>query len=201
MKLARRKADRELVFAEDYLDTDESPYGFCCPYNNCAIELKLKSYKSENQKAPYFAIHKGQDHLEECPIVNQYQNQKNSKNGIDISFPLPHISKLVFENEALSQSLGNNTLDYKSKNNSSFHNRTTKYLAPIVRWYLQNYDRGDKQLDVPGCSYTSYESIFQRIFSSPEIKYKGTHIFFGSLYIKKSFDVGFIRKGSASLKN
>lgn len=141
MDFARRERDGELVFAEDYLDTDESPYGFCCPYGECAIKLRLKSYKSENKVPPYFAPkYKDQPHTEECSI-NRKQKAKTI-NGINSSLPLPYKNKLIFGNEdRLRGSSKKIILDReeedKLENNKPLHSRTAKHLAPIVRWYFK----------------------------------------------------------------
>jgi hypothetical protein len=55
---------------------------------------------------------------------------------------------------------------------------------PIVKWYLQNPLDGDSELEVLGCNYKNYITIFQKIHTSFKEEYIGTHIFFGQLFIK-----------------
>lgn len=187
MDYAIRASDSELVCAEDYLDTQESPYGFCCPYKKCGVELRLKSYTSQNLKAPYFAPI-SQPHTAEC---GTFKNNRSpgTTNGIDNSAPIPYKNKLVWENESRSKDVSSKVSSSESGEQHEivqkrFHNRTAKHLMPIVKWYLQNPLEGDSELEVPGCNYKNYKSIFQKIYTSPQKEYIGTHVFFGQLFIK-----------------
>jgi hypothetical protein len=191
MDFAIRASDGKRVYAEDSLDTKESPYGFYCPYAKCGVELMLKSYTSQNLKAPYFAP-KSEPHTSECAIFHS-NSSSGSTSGIDNSIPLPYKNKLILENESSSKNLSNKVFSDKSeeedgRTQESFHNRTARHLAPIVRWYLQNPSKGDLGLEVPGCYYKKYRSIFQKIYTSPQKEYKDTHIFFGQLLFKNYFE-------------
>ena len=91
MEFARRKTDGELVFAEDYLYKNVSPYGFCCPCDECALELMLKSDKYNNISPPYFAKLKRRNYIKKCPFNNQRNSKKTTTNGINTSYLFPHI--------------------------------------------------------------------------------------------------------------
>lgn len=191
MDFAIRASDGKKVFAKDCKDTKESPYGFYCLY--CKSEMMLKSYKSSNYKTAYFAArYKESSHTDACKIQNTENSEK--KGGIDTSLPLPYKSKLVIAN--------NNRPKNDSKPHASLsihqdekpaskqnHNNTATHLASIVDYYLQDpHLLGNSYLQVPGCNYRKYKSVFQRIYMFSEKNYKGTHIFFGSLFFKTPFE-------------
>jgi hypothetical protein len=191
MDFAIRASDEELVLAKDCKDTKESPYGFYCPY--CKSEMMLKSYKSSNVPPPYFAAAKpiSNPHTNDCVLKKK---ESGEKGGTDSSNPLPYKNKLVIEKDIALK--GEQKLHTSPSINQDekpsrkpYHNNTAKHLAPIVDYYLQDpQSRGDLELEVPGCSYRKYKSIFQRIYWFPEKNYKGTHVFFGSLFFKNPFE-------------
>lgn len=191
MDSAIRISDEEEVFAKNCKDTKESPYGFYCLY--CKSEMMLKSYKSSNYKTAYFAPrYKESSHTDACKIQNKENSEK--KGGIDVSLPLPYKSKLVIANNNRSK---NDSKPYtslsinqdKKSAHKQHHNNTATHLAPIVDYYLQDpHLLGNSYLQVPGCSYKKYKSVFQRIYMFPEKNYKGTHVFFGSLFFKNPFE-------------
>ncbi len=194
MDFAKKITDNEPVFAEEYIDTSEDPYGFFCPYDQCGTEMRLKSYNSQkNKRAPYFAPRfTDKPHTEKCTVNS---NKKTIKtNGIDNSAPVPYKNKLVFENKNELGGSVNKILFASEKGNESFkdsnliHNRTTKNIASVIRWYLKNPSKGDKGLEVPNCQHRLYKTIFQRIYQSPKKEYQNTHIFFGTLYFLRPFE-------------
>ncbi len=193
MNFAKRMSDSELVFADDYLDSDD-PYGFYCAYEKCEIELMLKARRKTNLKSPYFAQrYPKYPHTSQCGT--NIKVQKKTTNGIDKSIPVPEKNKLIFLNESESCVVQNciKSMDKKDSRydtHKQYHNRTASHLADIVRWHLQNPARGDSELEVPGCRYRKYKSVFQKIYAVPEKKYTGCHIFFGSLFFKKPFVEG-----------
>lgn len=189
MDFAIRISDEEKVFAEDFLDIKRSPYGFRCPYPECEIELTLKSYDSEkNLKSPYFArSFNDKPHTKECGTNHKKKTGKT--HGIDNSIPLDYKNKLLFVDEVLTPGPHKGISPSKNKGpnkfaHGSFHNRTARHISAIVRWYLQNPNQGDSELEVPECTYGQYKSVFQKIYASPEKKYKGTHIFFAPMFFQ-----------------
>ena len=189
MDFAIRVLDGELVFAEDYLDTNESPLGFCCPYPECEINLRLKAYSSENKVSPYFAPeYKYQPHTEKC-FINNKKTIKTT-NGINNSIPISYKNLLILKDNSCSENTINskNTITNNKPNNKPFHNRTSKHIAAIVRWYLQNPTEGYRDLKIPGYTCGTYQSIFQEIYTFSQDKYKGTHIFFGKLLFNNYFE-------------
>jgi hypothetical protein len=193
MEFAIRASDRELVFAEDYRDSEESesPFGFHCYY--CKTEMMLRSFKLHNKKAPHFAPrHTKSIHIDTCSVLNVKKTGKTD--GIDSSIPWPYKNKLVIAASTISKG---ESKHYASLSicqgeelaHKQYHNRIATHLAPIVRWYLQDPRlRGNSELTVPGCSYREYKSVFQRIYWFPKKNYKRTHVFFGSLLFKNPFE-------------
>jgi hypothetical protein len=193
MEFAIRESDKELVFAEDYRDSEESesPFGYYCYY--CKTEMMLRSFKLGNHYTPHFAPrHKKSIHINACNVLSRKKSGKTD--GIDNSIPWPYKNKLVIAASTISKSESKpyaplSIYQDGESVHKQYHNRIATHLAPIVRWYLQDpRSRGNSELKVPGCSYEKYKSVFQRIYWFPKKNYKRTHIFFGSLLFKNPFE-------------
>lgn len=175
--------EKELVFPEDYIDSKTvNTHDFICPYEVCRIPLSLASYKSTDKRAAHFKRFPGKPHHSDCPELSNYKKGKKT-NGIDNSLPVTHKSVLQF-NSYSGDSRQKHGLTGRKGQGGDLHNNIARTLSSIVRWFLQNPYDGYKELSVPGCGYSQYRDVFQKISVDPNLMYAGVRVYFGFLKLK-----------------
>lgn len=178
MDSAREKSSGKIVEAESLWDLElVNTQAYEC--HGCGIQVFPASYgKGENRTRPYFS-HRAQVHAQDCDIdgriaVDVRARALIERVGRSEGFPVPFPDRVVLDERATQPPSGDGigtaddgwprTRANEGAGPRGYHGHTVNTIRPLCRTYIDfPHDRAHLQVSVPGCSATTYASLFARL--------------------------------------
>jgi len=176
MDSARVKYTAEIIDAEQLWDLDKVDRdGYQC--SGCGVQVFPASFKKDiNKRRPYFTLLENK-HIQPCGIdgvEKLVRKAKHERIGNPDGFPVPFPNRLVLTDirpvttgtAPLVRGAADSRLSScsSSTRNDNYHGHTVKTIRPICRIFLEYpHDREHLQLSIPGCSGTTYATVFSKL--------------------------------------
>jgi hypothetical protein len=178
MDSAREKISGHVVEAESLWDLEiVDTHGYEC--HGCGIAVYPASYeKGENKKRPYFS-RRTNTHATDCQIDGKEKIVKQAAKGAvsrPEGFPIPYPNRLVLvdrrptvrpegdESADVATGGRTGTTSQSGDRAGGHHGHTCGTIRPMCRMFIDfPYDRTHLEAHVPGCSGSTYQSVFVRL--------------------------------------